>query len=76
VHIQNDEGGWRSRPTLEVIFPGSSGWQDGAPAASVVFEGEGAYEGLIFVGQQVGDETRGFIIEAAVPPDPEDVPMD
>jgi hypothetical protein len=76
VHIQNDEGGWRSRPTLEVIFPGSSGWQDGASAASVVFIGEGAYEGLIFVGQQVGDATRGSIIEAAIPPDPEDVPGD
>lgn len=68
IHIENDEGGWLMRPALLLAFPGSTGWDGGDGVVPVVFDGEGAYAGLIFVGEHKGGETRGFIIEGDYPP--------
>jgi len=73
--IDNEDGAWRMRPALTVGVPGSSGWEDQA-SVPVVYDGEGAYEGLSFVVVQpssdvLGGEARGYIIEGHFPPAPE-----
>jgi hypothetical protein len=68
ISIENDDGGWRQRPLLQVSFPD-------APAAGAevwVFDGDGAYEGLTTVLLVEPDyTTAGFIIDGDMPPAPE-----
>jgi hypothetical protein len=73
--IDNEDGAWRMRPALTVGVPGSSGWENQASVA-VVYDGEGAYEGLIFAvvessSDVLGGEALGYIIEGHFPPAPE-----
>jgi hypothetical protein len=73
--IDNEDGAWRMRPALTVGVPGSSGWENQASVA-VVYDGEGAYEGLIFAvvessSDVLGGEALGYIIEGHSPPAPE-----
>lgn len=68
--IQNEEGAWQQMPTIDLDF------QDGATDLTQgVMVGEGGYEGLIAVFQNVtSDETwdlHGFIIDGELTPAPE-----
>jgi hypothetical protein len=70
--IENDAGGWRSRPFLLVEFPGPSA----SDAITWVLDGEGDYEGLFAVlewpdAEARGSEVHGYIIEGDFPPRPE-----
>jgi hypothetical protein len=67
--IQNDEGLWRLVPGPEVSLDGVSGTLD-----SYVFVGEGGYDGLLSVAvgrpDRFGQELRGYIVRAELPPEP------
>lgn len=70
--IENDEGTWRGIPDAWAALPDA----DGPPPADMIFEGEGAYEGLTLVARFVDDPDdgyamRGYIIDGdfALPSD-------
>ena len=68
--IENAEGAWQAAPQTVVTL------SDGITASTVVFAGQGAYDGLVAVAEFVWDPDssswglRGVIIEGEVPPLP------
>jgi hypothetical protein len=72
--IENADGAWQQRPELGVTFPWSI--EVAEQTWLHVFDGEGAYEGLIAVTELTcgasGECTqRGFIVDGEFPPPPE-----
>jgi hypothetical protein len=68
--IEGDDGAWQQVPSLH--FAGPDGRRS---TKTIVFEGNGAYEGLTAVAEMsnTGDilDLRGFILEGEVPPIPD-----
>jgi len=70
VSIENDGGAWRMRPAVHV-----GGFPRTGTGLTLVFDGEGAYDGLVAVVQadNSGDpwELQGFILDRGTPSPPE-----
>ena len=71
--VENEDGAWQQLPTINIQWPG----EDNLGVVGV-FIGEGAYDGLIAVFDNVIDpeaggtfDLHGFIFEVGLPPAPE-----
>jgi hypothetical protein len=73
--IENEDGVWQQTPTLNLEHR-----EGGASTTTGVMIGEGAYEGLIAVFDNLvegsGWTLHGYIIEGGLPPDPEPMASD
>ncbi len=69
--IENDDGAWQERPTSVIRLTGEMTVRP----ATAIFDGEGAYEGLIAAAEVAyvdpHYDVQGAIFEATVPPAPE-----
>jgi hypothetical protein len=71
MSIENDQGAWRMVPILSAKWPSGGSIADD-PARHFFLVGEGAYDGLFAVVDGFRtDKLRGFIIDGALPPAPE-----
>ena len=72
--VENDEGAWQGKATTAVWVDDPEAWFIDDPPATVVFSGEGGYEGLtaiVTIGERVVNSAfRGYIFAGSAPPEP------
>jgi hypothetical protein len=73
ISVENDDGVWREVPQVIIDFPGAVDPE----TRLTVFEGEGAYQGLVAVLEATetasGATYAGFIFDRGLPPIPENL---